>query len=177
MFDNEKEGKNKMVNESKLVELYSEIANQMDSMVPCEWKRIILYAEELGDVSTAGFYFYTNDEQVYWSAGITGRYDVEKYEYMMKFMQLVQLVKELWMEFKNADEEVWSVFTFDIDSEWKFKANYEYELNDEISDLERRIRWAYNELDIVPNGEYGRKLLREYILMNEGELPESLKDN
>ena len=168
--------KNKMVNESKLVELYGEIANQMDSMVPCEWKRIVLYAEETGNVSTAGFYFYTNDEQVYWSAGITERYDVEEYEYMMQFMQLVELVKELWMEFKNADEEVWSVFTFDIDSEWKFKANYEYELNDEISDLERRIRWAYNELDIIPNGEYGRKLLREYLLEQGNELPDELKN-
>lgn len=51
------------------------------------------------------------------------------------------------------------------------------ELNDKISDLERIIIWAYNELDIIPDGEYGRKLLKEYILMNEGELPESLKDN
>ena len=74
-----------MVNESKLVEFYGEIANQMDSMVPCEWKRIVLYAEETGNVSTAGFYFYTNDEQVHWSAGITERYDVEEYEYMMQF--------------------------------------------------------------------------------------------
>ena len=168
--------KNKMVNESKLVELYGEIANQMDSMVPCEWKRIVLYAEELGDVSTTGFYFYTNDEQVYWSEGITDRYEVDEYEYMMQLMQLMELVKELWIEFKNADEEVWSVFTFDIDSEWKFKTNYEYELNDEISDLERRIRWAYNELDIIPNGEYGRKLLREYLVEQGNELPDELKN-
>ena len=108
--------------------------------------------------------------------GITEEYEVDEYEYMMQLMQLVELVKELWMEFKNADEEVWSVFTFDIDGEWKFKAKFEYELNDEISDLERRIRWAYNELDIVPNGEYGRKLLKQYLESQRREIPVELQD-
>lgn len=165
-----------MVNEAKLNKYYSAIAEKMDEMIPCEWSRIILYAEELGDVSNLGFYFYTNDEQVHWSEGITEEYEVDEYEYMMQLMQLVELVKELWMEFKNADEEVWSVFTFDIDGEWKFKAKFEYELNDEISDLERSIRWAYNELDIVPNGEYGRKLLKEYLESQSREIPVELQD-
>lgn len=164
-----------MVNEAKLNKYYSAIAEKMDEMIPCEWNRIILYAEELGDVSNLGF-FYTNDEEVHWSEGITEEYEVDEYEYMMQLMQLVELVKELWMEFKNADEEVWSVFTFDIDGEWKFKAKFEYELNDEISDLERSIIWAYNELDIVPNGEYGRKLLKEYLESQRREIPLELQD-
>ncbi len=164
------------MDESRLTGYYSEIANKLDNMVPCEWNRIILYAEELGDVSNIGFYFYTNDEQVHWSEGITEEYEVDEYEYMMQLVQLVELVKELWMEFKNADEEVWSVFTFDIDSERKFKANYEYELNDEISDLERITIWSYNELDIIPDGEYGRKQLKKYLEAQGRELPDELKD-
>ena len=164
-----------MVNESKLAELYSEIANKMDEMIPCEWKRIVLYAEKIGVETNIGFYFYTNDDQVHWSAGMFEVFEIDEYENMMLLIQLTDLVKELWLEFKNADEEIWSVFTFDIDSEWKFKANFKYDLDEKISDFERRIIWSYDELNIILKGEYARKILKEYILANERELPEELK--
>ncbi len=36
-------------------------------------------------------------------------------------------------------------------------------MNIELGDYERGIRWAYDELGIVPNNEYQKKLLEEYL--------------
>lgn len=58
-----------MVNEAKLNKYYSAIAEKMDEMIPCEWERIVLRAEESGSVSSTGFYFYTNNNEVHWSYG------------------------------------------------------------------------------------------------------------
>lgn len=38
-----------------------------------------------------------------------------------------------------------------------------YELDLEIGDFERQIRWQYDELGIVSEGEYGQKVLEDYL--------------
>ena len=53
---------------------------------------------------------------------------------------------------------------------------YQYERNSDISSKERRIRWAYDELGIVPKGRTGKKLLIEYLVEKGVELPEDLKE-
>lgn len=48
----------------------------------------------------------------------------------------------------------------------------EYKRDSKIGQLERRIRWAYNELGIIPKDEYEKELLEEYL----EEQGKSLKD-
>ena len=59
-----------MIQENNLVKYYSELAGKLDEIIPCEWERIVLYAEETGDVSAASFYFFTSDSQYYYSENI-----------------------------------------------------------------------------------------------------------
>ncbi len=51
-----------MIKESDLNKYYAEIANQLNEIIPVEWKRIIMYAEDLGDSSSVSFYFYTKED-------------------------------------------------------------------------------------------------------------------
>ena len=44
-----------------------------------------------------------------------------------------------------------------------FLANYNYDQNIEIGDFERRVIWAYEELGIMPEGEFGKSILEEYL--------------
>ena len=81
-----------MIEENKLVKYYSEIAEKLDEMIPCEWEKVYLYDKD-----------------------------------------------------------------------------------DSLTSTQRRIRWAYEELNIIPNGGYGRKLLKEYLEEQGRELPEELK--
>lgn len=68
------------------------------------------------------------------------------------------------------------MFIFKLDSGWKFSAKFDYEINSDIETLERRIRWAYDELGIIPQGEYGRKLLKKYLESQSREIPVELQD-
>lgn len=157
-----------MLEEKVLNEYYGKIANKLDEMIPCEWDKVFLYAEETGDVSTGSFYFYTGDE-VHWSEDIPKEYGVDKFSFRECQVGLWQINENLWSEFKNSGEDIWFAYVFELDKEfelgkeWKFKIRYIYEKDDSLTTTQRRIRWAYDELGIVPKGKYGRKLLKEYL--------------
>lgn len=57
------------MDESKFVPFYQEIANQLDKIVPGEWYEIVMYAEELGNVRSAQFYYKKDREGEYISSG------------------------------------------------------------------------------------------------------------
>ena len=165
-----------MIEENKLVKYYSEIAEKLDEMIPCEWEKVYLYAEETGDVSSAGFYFYTADDELHYSESIPTNYDVTEVEFATLLRELWKINKNLWLEFENANEPTWCAFTFELNKDWKFNIRYQYERNSEISSKERRIRWAFDELGIVPKGKNGKKLLKEYLVEQGKELPDEIKD-
>lgn len=160
-----------MIEEKVLNEYYSQIAGKLDEMIPYEWNRVVLYAEETGDVSTGSFYFYTSDNEVHWSEDIPKEYGIDKAEFRMCQVGLWQINENLWTEFKNAGEPIWFAYVFELDSERKFKIRYIYEKDEKLTATGRRIRWAYDELGIVPKGEFGRKLLKEYLEEQGKELP------
>lgn len=42
--------------------------------------------------------------------------------------------------------------------------------------MEKVLRWAYDELEIIPRDNYRRSLLKEYLEEQGRELPEELKE-
>lgn len=165
-----------MMDESRLTEYYSEIANKLDEMIPCEWERVVLYAMEVGNWSFATFYFYTADGAVHHWGDIPEEYDVDDDVVDELIDELTQINKNLWLEFQNSDAETWYSFTFDLDSDWKFKVKYGYEQHEDISGLEIEIRWAYDELGLIPDEKVERMLLKEYLEKQNRELPDELKN-
>ena len=166
-----KEMGDKMIEENKLVKYYEEISGKLDEMIPCEWERVVLYAEEIGNVSSAGFYFYTSDGEAHYSEGIPTKYNVTEEEFSARLRELWKINKSLWQEFEDCGEQTWCAFTFYLTKDWKFNIKYHYERNSDISSKERRIRWAYDELGIIPKGKSGKKLLMEYLQEQGRELP------
>lgn len=164
------------MDERKLTEYYSEIANKLDEMIPCEWKRIVLFAEEVGNAGFATFYFYTEDGNVHHWGNIPDEYNTNRMMITKAKYELIQINRRFWLEFKNSDEETWYTYTFDIDSDWKIKIKFGYENNEEISTLEKQIRWAYDELGILPKSKSEKIFLKEYLEEQGKELPEELKE-
>lgn len=165
-----------MLEEGLLTEYYKQISNKLDEIIPCEWERVALYAEETGDVSAASFYFFTSDLKYYYSENIWEEFDVDEDDFDELKVQLMDIVENLWWEFKNAGEDTWSSFTFNLDKDWKFKINYCYEQNNSLGRMEKVLRWAYDELSIIPRDDYRKKLLKEYIEKQGKELPDELKE-
>lgn len=153
-----------MIKESKLSKYYSEIAEKLNEIIPVKWDKISMYAEEVGDVSSVSFYYYTdNGMKVHYSGDIPDECNVDEDIYDSLTDELIAINKELWLEFKNAEESTWCSFTFNLDCNWKFQIKFAYERDNEVGRLEREIRWAYDELGIVPEDEYERELLEEYL--------------
>lgn len=153
-----------MIDESKLTKYYSEIAGKLDEIIPVKWDKISMYAEEVGDVSSVSFYYYTdNGMELHHSGDIPEECNVDEEIFDSLTDELIAINKKLWLEFKNARESTWCSLTFNLDCNWKFQAKFVYERDNEIGRLEREVRWAYDELGIVPEDEYERELLEEYL--------------
>lgn len=153
-----------MINENNLTKYYSRIAEKLDEIIPVKWDKISMYAEEVGDVSSVSFYYYTNNcMELHYSGDIPEECSIDEGIFDSLTDELAAINKELWLEFKNAGESTWCSLTFSLDCNWKFQAKFAYEKNNEIGRLEGEIRWAYDELGIIPKDEYERELLEEYL--------------
>lgn len=153
-----------MIDEKNLTKYYSRIAEKLDEIIPVEWNKISMYAEEIGDVSAVCFYYYTdNCKKIHYSEDIPEECKVSEKIYDSLSDELISINKELWFEFKNAGQPTWQALTFNLDYNYKFNAKFNYEINHEIGPLDRIIRWAYDELGLIPQNEYEKELLEEYL--------------
>lgn len=157
-----------MLNESKLNKYYNQIAEKLDELIPIKWNKIAMYTEEIGDVSSVSFYFYTdNCAKIHHSGNIPVEYNVNEDVFDSLINELMNINKRLWQEFNNTGEQPWCSFTFFLDNKWKFKVEYEYERDNEVDTYEREIIWAYEKLSIVPEDGYAKKILNEYLKKDE----------
>lgn len=153
-----------MIKESDLNKYYAEIANQLNEIIPVEWKRIIMYAEDLGDSSSVSFYFYTKeDNNIHHSGNIPEDFSVSRNIFRKLLRELRCTIKNLRNEFDKENEKLWYTLTFTLEEDWRFNVKFGYEIDNEMSDFEREVIWAYNEIGLVPKGEFGREVLEEYL--------------
>lgn len=138
---------------------------QIDYMIPEEWSKIYAYSEVTQDVAKAYFYYYTEsgDKQPIYSQNIPELFDIDENEFDMSFLQLVNCFKELRQQFINDGQESLTNLTFILESDGKFKIDYDYTDLSEASPRKQHIIWKYKYLDILPTDEYGKKVIEEYI--------------
>ena len=152
------------MNEEKLSAHYSKIAEKLDETIPVDWDRVIMFAEEFGDVSSASFYFYVkNNSKPFFSSSIPEDFNVSKDVYDDLWDELISINKDLWLDFKNEGTQPWDIMIFYLDNDWKIKIEFEYDINREIDTYERLIILAYTKLGIVPEDDFEKELLQEYL--------------
>lgn len=160
-------GKRRM-NEKLFVPYYSKIANQLNCIIPGEWSMIVLYGEELGDNRTASFFFKTEESGEFIAGGkIPDIYKIDKNIYFRLVLELCEQIKELKDEFIRQGLQEWKSITFYLDKNFKFKAEYEYDIPIEVGSYERKIYWAYNKLGIIPKDDFEKQILNEYLKQKE----------
>ena len=152
-----------MVDEEILMHYYEEIANKLDEMSPVEWTKIAMLAEDLGTSCAAGVYFFTKDNKVYYNHNIPEDFNVDEEVYRKILDELLEINGRLREEFINFGIQPWKLLSFILNEDWSFKLNYEYEIDEDIDYMERKIIWAYEELGIMPEGEFSKSILEEYL--------------
>jgi len=150
--------------EEKLNEIYSKIANTLNDVIPEDWDKVLMYGEISEGAEEVFFYYYPagQDKPVY-SHNIPEIFDISEDEYDELLLQLIDNITELQNELKNNGQEPWTNLTFILESNGKFKFEYDYTDLLEVDDIAHHAVWEYKYLGIIPENEYRRKFVEEYI--------------
>ena len=152
-----------MIDEKVLEEYYGEIANKLDEMIPVEWTKIAMLAIDSGISRSAFFYFYTTDGMAHYGSAIPDEYNVDQTIYNNFVSELIDINSNFREEFVKANIDPWESMTFILNEDWSFKVDFEYDINKEIGNFEREVIWAYEELGIIPEEEFSKSILEEYL--------------
>lgn len=139
------------MNNKKINEIYEDIAYEVNSIIPDEWDKVYIYAEESEGAETAWIYYIPVDK----SSPVN----------IQPSQEIFNCFERLWHEFKNNNQEVWTNLTFVLDSTGKFKIDFGYEDLSEADTYEIRVIWKYKYLGIKPSPDKARdnKIIDKYI--------------
>lgn len=126
----------------KMEQTYQQIANTLVNIVPEAWNKIFLYAEYRDEYKKVFFYYYPESgvKPVY-SLDITDLFSINEDEFDELENKLYQCFSELWEEFKEQEQELWTNLTFILDNTGKMKINYGYEDISQLSPVDKQEKW------------------------------------
>ncbi|MBU5247232.1 antitoxin YezG family protein [Bacillus halotolerans] len=145
-------------------QLYQQIAEQLNDMIPSEWTKIILYAE-LNDSSEVYFFFNTPQSGEYiYSHDIPKQFDVSKQIYVSLLIELQELFEELREEFKANNQDIWTHLTFKLENTRKFSIDYDYTdvIASDLNGSQRQVVWEYKNLGILPEDKKDKDFVLNY---------------
>ncbi len=129
-------------------EYYGVIAQLLNDFIPVKWEKIWLCAE-IGDESVATFFYYlTEDKELLQGGTICDDFNVSNDEFLKFNSQLVRTLQDLNDDYVKNGQEKWTIMTFSLDSDWKFKTDYQYEDLGETSARKRRKVWKEKYLNL-----------------------------
>ena len=147
-------------------ETYKKLALELDEIIPERWDKVYLYARVSEGVQSVYFYYYPQEKnQPIYSMDIIDLFEIDE-DIMNKYIfNLCNYCKELWQGFKENEQELWTNFTFFLNSDGKFNFEYDYTDLSKVDDYERQIIWEYKYLGIEPSIERkrDRKILDSYL--------------
>lgn len=150
--------------EEKLNQIYQKIASTINETIPEEWDKVFIYGEITEDMQKTFFNYWPkgSNKSVY-SLDIPELFDISEDEQDELRYQLIDELTELWEEFKNNEQGVWTNLTFILESSGKFKVDYDYTDLSETSPRKQHILWDYKYLGIMPDDEKDKKIIEDYI--------------
>jgi uncharacterized protein (TIGR01741 family) len=150
--------------EEKLNKIYEKIADNLNQSIPEEWDKVYMYGEVNEHMQNAFFYYYpANSDKPIYNLDIPELFDVTEDEIDNLRYELLEILEELWNEFKNNGHEPWTNLTFILESNGRFKIDYDYTDLSEADPREQHWIWKYKYLSIIPDNPKGKKVIEEYI--------------
>lgn len=130
------------MNTENMENIYQNIANVLNDMLPEEWSRILLYAEIREGYAHIFFYYYPiNSKKPIYSLKIEEKFNLDIQRYSELENQLYDYCEELWHEFGGQQQEKWTSLTFILDNNGKMKVHYQYNDLSEIDPTSKRKQW------------------------------------
>lgn len=148
--------------------IYEKIASKINEIIPEEWDKVYLFSQVNEHAAEVYFYYYPKGKtKPVYLFDITELFEYEEHEFDELRYALINLFEELWQEFKNSGQEVWTNLTFILESTGRFKVDYDYSDLSEVDDYEQQLIWEYRYLGIMSEDEDDKKVVEEYIKNNQ----------
>lgn len=113
--------------EMELNKLYTEIAQQVNDMIPVEWENFCFNSEVKNGEGGAFFFFMPKgEEQHVFSHYIPKLYNIDKRAYNKELHKLFQLTVELQKLFIDNDQEPWFSVTLLVNSLGNLNVHFDY---------------------------------------------------
>ena len=161
--------------EEKLNDMYQEIANHINDMIPTEWEQVYTMAyidEEGGEV----FFNYTklDSDNLHYYTDIPKDYNVSEKMFSKLSFTLYKLFKRLRELFIENNQELWTSCEFDFTKEGKLNVSFDYIewKNSGFGPLAREYYYEYKKFGILPEKEYAKnkvKKVEQFIKEQEKE--------
>ncbi|MFA9144887.1 immunity protein YezG family protein [Bacillus safensis] len=151
-------------------DLFKKIAEEVNEIIPTDWYKIVLYAEVLEDSSEVFFFFKTDcDKEYIYSHDIPEMFNVSENIYEDLLLNLHALFKELWVNDKEINTDVWASATLKLNNKGKFSIEYDFSniLEDGIDEVQKQEIWMYQNIGILPEDQEDREFVIEYIKNKE----------
>src|SRR5579875_2573298 len=147
-----------------MARVYDEIFEIVSETIPEPWDSIKLYASITEGAGEVFFYYYpTNNSDPTYSLDIPKKSEISQDDIDGLHYRLFKCFRRLSDLFVENGQEPWTNLTLSLSSEGKLNIQYKY---NEISDrdpFEDHIIWAYEELGIKPEGDYGSRILKDHL--------------
>lgn len=150
--------------EEKLNEMYQEIANHINDMIPTEWEQVYTMAyidEEGGEV----FFNYTklDSDNLHYYTDIPKDYNVSEKMFSKLSFTLYKLFKRLRELFIENNQELWTSCEFDFTKEGKLNVSFDYIewKNSGFGPLAREYYYEYTKFGILPEKEYAKNKVKK----------------
>ena len=143
--------------EEKLNEMYQEIANHINDMIPTEWEQVytMAYIDEGGGEVFFNYTTPVSDDLHYYTT-IPYDYNVSQKIFSDLSFTLYKLFKRLRELFIENNQEPWTSCEFDFNNEGKLNVAFAYIdwKNSEFGPLAREYYYEYKKFGVLPEKEY-----------------------
>ena len=114
--------------ELQLNNLYEQIAQHVNEMIPVEWSEIYFNGEVKGNEGGVYFFFIPVDSQkeVVYSHDIPDLYNVSEKSYDQEIHKLFELTSKVQQVFIENDQEPWSSVAFILNASGKLNVHFDY---------------------------------------------------
>ncbi|MFH0347647.1 antitoxin YezG family protein [Bacillus vallismortis] len=152
--------------ETILNNLYKEIAETVNEMIPEQWEKFWFYAQVSETGGGTYFYYNTPDEpkDYKYSLEVPFIFTVDEDDFTEKKRKLFDLSEKLREVFKENDQELWYSFTLSLERTGKLNISFDYTdwFSTDYSFSDQQIIWKHKYLGEEPSDTSLKGIIEKY---------------
>ncbi|TYS11536.1 DUF600 family protein [Bacillus subtilis] len=152
--------------ETILNNLYKEIAETVNEMIPEQWEKFWFYAQVSETGGGTYFYYNTPDEpkNYKYSLEVPFIFTIDEDDFTEKKRKLFDLSEKLRDVFKENDQELWYSFTLSLERTGKLNISFDYTdwFSTDYSFSDQQIIWKHKYLGEEPSDTSLKGIIEKY---------------